>query len=77
MRICQHQEQEMKPAAKAIRTDGGYMPRFPWPSYKLNEEPADPAKALEEKYDLKETTSVDDELNALKEELGLNNKPQA
>jgi hypothetical protein len=36
-----------------------------------------PGKGLEEKYDLKETTSVDDELNALKEELGLNNKPQA
>jgi phage shock protein A len=44
---------------------------------KLNEEPADPAKALAEKYALKETSSVDDELRALKEELGVSKKPEA
>ena len=44
---------------------------------KLNEKPADPAKALAEKYALKETSSVDDELRALKEELGVSKKPEA
>ena len=43
----------------------------------LDAEPVDQAKALEDKYGVKGTTSVDDELNALKEELGLGKKPQA
>lgn len=37
----------------------------------LNSEPVDAAKALEEKYATKGTASVDDELNKLKEEMGI------
>lgn len=37
----------------------------------LNREPIDEAKALEEKYSTKDNASVDDEINKLKEELGL------
>jgi phage shock protein A len=37
----------------------------------LNAEPVDEAKALEEKYATKGSSSVDEELNRLKEELGL------
>lgn len=36
----------------------------------LNKEPLDPAKALEAKYSGKNTTSIDEELNKLKEDLG-------